>query len=111
MNRPTLLFLLFSAVFTLNGCGAAQTEPSQPSTEASTTEAAATEQETETTTEAPTEATTRLPMDYVHGEDGYFNLLEEYPEIELKAQIGGTCWLFSAANSMEIHQLGSTITA
>ena len=39
--------------------------------------------------------------DYVHGADGYFNLLEEYPEIEMKYQEGGTCWLYSGACNME----------
>ncbi|MBR4581041.1 MAG: hypothetical protein IKO32_07395 [Lachnospiraceae bacterium] len=38
---------------------------------------------------------------YVHGEDGYFNLLEEYPEIEMRYQEGGTCWLYSGVCNME----------
>ena len=112
MKRQTLLLLLLSVNFALNGCSTAHTESSQPATETPAIEVATTEKETEAPTETPTEATTRPTMDYVHGEDGYFNLLEEYPEIEMKAQIGGTCWLFSAANSMETNyrmKTGKTI--
>ena len=78
------------------GC-ADRSEPSASETIADTTAS-------EVTTEAETvETTTRDkgPESYTHGEDGYCNILEEFPNIEMKSQEGGTCWLDAADMSME----------
>ena len=89
MKKTALTILLLSAMLSLYGCGTQTAEP-YAETAPPVTREIGTETETQTSV---TEATTRPPMDYVHSEDGYFNLLEEYPEIEMKGQIGGTCWL------------------
>ena len=97
MKKTALTILLLSAMLSLYGCGTQTAEP-YAETAPPVTREIGTETEMQTTA---TEATTRPPMDYVHSEGGYFNLLEEYPEIEMKGQIGGTCWLFSAAINMQ----------
>lgn len=89
----TALIFSFVAMF---GC-ADRSEPSASETIADTTAS-------EVTTEAETvETTTRDkgPESYTHGEDGYCNILEEFPNIEMKSQEGGTCWLYAADMSME----------
>lgn len=108
MKKATLLLLALSIVISLCSCGAKEADTPNEDTTPSVTEEVSTEPAT-----AETEATTSAPKDYVHGEDGYFNLLEEYPDIRMKEQEGGTCWLFSAANSMEtayVMKNGSYIT-
>ena len=39
--------------------------------------------------------------DYVHGTDGYFNLLDECTQFKLKTQQTGTCWLYAGRASMQ----------
>ncbi|MBQ2582156.1 MAG: hypothetical protein II574_11085 [Ruminococcus sp.] len=39
--------------------------------------------------------------DYVHGTDGYFNLLDECPNFKLKTQQSGTCWLYAGRASIQ----------
>jgi len=96
MKKTTLLLLALSAIVSLYSCGNNKAATSTEYIKPSVTEEVGAEP---TTAEA--ETTTSAPKDYVHVEDGYFNLIEEYPEIKLKEQIGGTCWVFSAANCME----------
>ena len=38
---------------------------------------------------------------YVHGDDGYYNLADDGITVNERVQKGGTCWLFSAAVTME----------
>lgn len=96
MKKATILLLALTTIVSLYSCGTKEADTSTETTKPLVTEEVSTEPTT-----AETEATTSAPKDYVHGDDGYFNLLEEYPEIKMKEQEGGTCWLFSAANSME----------
>ena len=44
---------------------------------------------------------TAAKYDYVHGTDGYFNLLDECPNFKLKTQQSGTCWLYAGRASMQ----------
>ena len=37
---------------------------------------------------------------YVHGEEGYYNLLEDGVEFKLVSQLSGTCWLCAASCAM-----------
>lgn len=50
---------------------------------------------------------------YVHGNDGYFSLIDEGIKTEVKKQQGGTCWACCAATVMESNwkmQTGEDIT-
>ena len=62
--------------------------------------AAATDAEAEPT-KPPSPIRTLNPDRYVHGEDGYYCLDDDGVPVELRAQVGGTCWLFAAAVCME----------
>ncbi|WP_019680475.1 lectin like domain-containing protein [Ruminococcus flavefaciens] len=55
----------------------------------------------EVTTTAETTAKEKKVYDYVHGQDGYYNIADEMTEFEMKSQKYGTCWLYAAAASME----------
>jgi hypothetical protein len=59
--------------------------------------------ETTTAAEATADPATKEKKvyDYVHGEDGYYNIADEMAEFEMKSQKYGTCWLYAAAASME----------
>ena len=94
MKKETLFLLVLSAIVSLYSCGNNKAASSTEETKPSITEEAATE-----TSTVEIETANSAPKNYVHGEDGYFNLLEEYPEIKLKEQIGGTCWLFTEESS------------
>ena len=103
MKKLLITSLLLSLV-TMFGCSSPKT--SSENSQSATSSA-------ETTSEAEPTTVEKKIYDYVHGEEGYFNLLEEFPEIETNEQDGGTCWLFSAANSMEtayVMKNGSYIT-
>ena len=95
-KRIIVKIIVVSSILVLTGCGF------------NTKKTASGEEESSVSSEITTEAiaaeaaeTVAVVEDYVHGEDGYFNLLEEYPEIEMKYQEGGTCWLYAGACSME----------
>ncbi len=112
MKRP-LIILVLSGMLALSACAAGDTAQTQQT--ADTAAATAAQQETtsetssETTSETAAETTadtaettTERPSgDYVHGEDGYFNLADEIPEFQMRMQDGGTCWLYAACASME----------
>ena len=95
-KRIIVKIIVVSSILVLSGCGF------------NTKKTVSGEEESSVSSEITTEAisaeaaeTVSVVEDYVHGEDGYFNLLEEYPEIEMKYQEGGTCWLYAGACSME----------
>ncbi len=79
--------LILSAGFT--GCGSDKEQKTEAKSEAKT------EAMSETKTEAKTET-------YVHGEDGYYSLYDEY-QFPLVTQRGGTCWVHGSAATMELH--------
>lgn len=39
--------------------------------------------------------------EYVHGEEGYYNIADELPDFKMKSQDAGNCWIYSAAAGME----------
>ncbi|MCR5727025.1 MAG: TIR domain-containing protein [Lachnospiraceae bacterium] len=41
-----------------------------------------------------------IEHEYIHGEDGYYNLLEDGVEYELASQLSGTCWICAASCAM-----------
>ncbi len=50
---------------------------------------------------------------YVHGDEGYFNLLSETPEFKTKSYEKAACWAYAAASSMETSyavRTGSSIS-
>ena len=108
MKKLTISLIFLSSLIAMNSCGDKKNATSSDNIPPSTT--------SETTTEpiiTETEPTSSAPKDYIHGEDGYFNLLDNLTEIEMKSQQGGTCWLYSGANSMETNYAlknGSYIT-
>ena len=57
---------------------------------------------TETAT-AETETKEKKVYDYVHGEDGYYNIADEMPEFEMKSQNYGTCWLHAQLQAWKHH--------
>ena len=64
-----------------------------------------TEQTEETTEATATEATQTEPVeyDYVHGDEGYFCLLENGVEFEFIRQLSGTCWICAASCAMSTN--------
>ncbi len=94
--KKELYACLIAGMLTMSGCGSKAESSSEAEMTAALSSEAATEAET-------TEATTQDPgpESYTHGEDGYYNILEEFPDIKMTTQEGGTCWLYSAVMSME----------
>ena len=95
LKRVVAVFLLVMPLVT--GCGGDAVDDKEPLTKSVRTDA--TQEKKDKVTPAPKPT----PEDdkYVHGEDGYFNLDEAGVPVQLRAQSGGTCWLFAAAVSME----------
>ena len=92
----------------LTGCGTQQSssetaEQSQPET---TAPESAAEESAEAETDAPEETKPETPVyDYVHGEDGYFSLVDEGFGTPASVQEDGTCWVVSAATAIESNAL------
>ena len=93
MKNKSILALIVAGMISLGACSANSVPVSPSDTAVSETTVSATET-TATTTEA-------APENYVHGEDGYYCIVDELPDFQLRQQEGGTCWLFSAAAGME----------
>ena len=96
MKKLLITSLLLSLVI-LSGCSAAEKSSSESVQD--TTAMSETAAEAETTAEST--AKEKKVYDYVHGEDGYYNIADEMTEFEMKSQQYGTCWLHAAAASME----------
>jgi hypothetical protein len=98
--KKLLIASLLLSIVTMFGCSSAENSSSDVTDE--TTAAAETTTEAETTETTPESATREKKVyDYVHGEDGYYNIADEMTEFEMKSQQYGTCWLHAAAASME----------
>ena len=96
MKKLLITSLLLSLVI-MSGCSAAEKSSSESVQD--TTAVSETAAEAETTAESTTRE--KKVYDYVHGEDGYYNIADEMTEFEMKSQQYGTCWLHAAAASME----------
>ncbi len=90
-KKLLVIFMMFT--FVLTGCAGA----SQDNGAASGTSA---EMATAKPTLTPYPEPAIVKNGYVHGDDGYFNLEDEVP-IHMRAQEGGTCWLYAASLAME----------
>lgn len=115
MNRKyiaTALLLSFGLSLTATGCGkkedtAAESTSANDTIVVETSEAEDVDAPAETTeTEAPVEH-------YVHGDEGYYSLIDEGYGTPVKPQKAGTCWVCAASTSMESYYLkvkGETIS-
>ena len=97
-NISVLLALLMTS------CGVADTQPDVTETsvisssaaeevQPVTKDTAAPIQETEPETQQDTEAAGEIVYDYVHGDKGYYCLLEDGIKFDLISQVSGTCWI------------------
>ena len=89
MKKLLITSISFISLVAMSGCSDNNTsfEKLPASTEATTTDEATTKE--------------KKVYDYVHGEDGYYNIADEMTKFEMKSQQYGTCWLYAAAASME----------
>ncbi len=105
MKKKTLsLFVI--CMLALTGCGANPGGGTRDTTAVTGEAVSASAVATPVETKAPAGGLGKLigtpdPDRYVHGEDGYYNLDEEGTPVHLRAQRGGTCWLYAAAVAME----------
>ena len=102
MNLKDLkpLFCVHMMVILLAGCANASTpKPVQEETTASENIS------TETSAQPSTKNNHLIKHhstehEYMHGKDGYYNLLDNGVEFELTAQLSGTCWICASACAM-----------
>ena len=105
--------LCLLTIFGGTGCGTSQnTEESAAEDDAQTT-ASAESAETEPAETESAETEKPEPVyDYVHGDEGYFSLVDSGLGTPVKLQENGTCWVVSASTAMESGALvkhGKTI--
>ena len=104
MFKKTLA-LFMVCMIALTGCGANPDGDGKDTTASTGGALAAAVAEAEPTATSGSSVRSIIPTPdpnrYVHGEDGYFNLDEEGAPVHLRAQRGGTCWLYASAVAME----------
>ena len=96
MKKILVLSLIFASLLSIASCVDNHSSDYENTAETTTETAALTEA---TITEATTKE--KKVYDYVHGEDGYYNITDEMTEFDMKSQRYGTCWLYAASASME----------
>ena len=105
MKKLLITSIMISGILSLCGCGNTSSSNSNSSTATTSTTTTSSEDTSEaaaTTTTASSYNSSRIfTYNYVHGDEGYFNLLNDMPEFRKKAQSGGSCWAYAAAASME----------
>ena len=103
MRKQTFASVLLAAALLLGGCS--DTSSSQGGKDSSEQETSAaqttTTAESGTSSAATTTTAAVRKYDYVHGTDGYYNLLDECKQFEMNTQQAGTCWLYAARASMQ----------
>jgi C1A family cysteine protease len=99
MRKIMISACLIAGMLAMTGCADNTETTSSENTSDTAASAVSTEAESTETTEPTTQDPG--PESYTHGEDGYYNILEDFPDIETPSQKGGTCWLYAAAMSME----------
>ena len=105
MKKLLITSIMITGILSLCGCGNTSSSNSNSSTATTSTTTTSSEDTSEaaaTTTTASSYNSSRIfTYNYVHGDEGYFNLLNDMPEFRKKAQSGGSCWAYAAAASME----------
>ena len=96
MKKLLVLSLIIAGMISIVSCADNHTSDFENTVEPTTETTALTEA---TTAEVTTKA--KPVYDYVHGEDGYYNIADEMTEFDMKSQKYGTCWLYAASASME----------
>lgn len=86
MRKRIISFILTAGMLSMYGCSDNSTSFEEPAAEV--------------TTAAETTTKEKKTYDYVHGEDGYYNLADEISDFEMKTQEGGTCWLYAGVAGM-----------
>ncbi|SHM53144.1 lectin like domain-containing protein [Ruminococcus flavefaciens] len=102
MKKLLITSVLITGLLSMYSCSLRQnsqanTDTTQPTEETSETTTA------EPTTKAKPQNPDIFTYNYVHSDEGYFNLLSETPEFKKKAQENGSCWAYAAAASMETN--------
>ena len=108
--KKLLSALMFTVMISTFGCSEkkesnSQNEETVTSTVETTSETTAPEPVTEKVTEP-------IPENYVHGDDGYYNIADEYTDFRMRSQEYGTCWSFAGVAGMEtsyFKKYGNTI--
>ncbi len=109
VNRAAkIIVLLYTEVFLVTGCCNVATPEAEPekSVVIADTAASAESSTPEEATVLPSTKNNSLikhhstEHEYKHGDDGYYNLLEDGVDFELVPQLSGTCWLCASACAM-----------
>lgn len=113
MNRKiiaTALLLSLGLTSTVTACSKNDDSVAESTSEITVSEEITIEtttSETIATSEATTKATetTEYVREYVHGDEGYFSLIDEGYATPIKPQKSGTCWVCAGSTSMESSYL------
>lgn len=114
MKKLLITLVMITGLLSMYSCSFRQSSQSSETATTRPTEVTKTGTSAETTTKEKVKADPNIfTYNYVHGEEGYFNLLNEEPEFRKKVQEGDTCWAYAAAASMETSHFlktGNSIT-
>ena len=104
MKKQAITAMILAGMIGMAGCSAADAVSTDTAAETTTTAAETVPTETSASSKSARVASTDSEPEeygYVHGEEGYFSLEDELPGFKKRPQIGGTCWLYAAAASMQ----------
>ena len=86
MKKRMIALILTAGMLSMYGCSDNNTSFEAP--------------DVEVTTAAETTTKEKKVYDYVHSNDGYYNIADEISGFEMKTQEGGTCWLYAGVAGM-----------
>ena len=86
MKKRMIALILTAGMLSMYGCSDNNTSFEAP--------------DAEVTTAAETTTKEKKVYDYVHSNDGYYNIADEISGFEMKTQEGGTCWLYAGVAGM-----------